>query len=252
MTESLEQVKTDRTAIISTSDNPMMALLEKVMTDPDLSVDKLEKFMDIQQKHEDREAEKRFNEALNSSQSGIELVFKNKHNSQTNSDYADYEAVNIVARPVYTKHGLSLAFTNFESKLEGHYGVRAELRHNAGYSKTYDANVPIDNKGIKGSVNKTATHAFGSSVSYGKRYLLVMIFNISTLVQDNDGNGPPVEFISDEQVEELERLIEDTGTSKIKFLKLGKIDTLHQISKHNFDGAKHTINESFRARQAKQ
>jgi hypothetical protein len=46
--------------------------------------------------------------------------------------------------------------------------------------------LPFDNSGSKNTVQ-----AIGSSVSYGKRYVLCMLLNISTGGEDNDGNGAP-------------------------------------------------------------
>jgi hypothetical protein len=44
--------------------------------------------------------------------------------------------------------------------------------------------------GPKGNQNKTATHGFGSTMSYGRRYLICLIFNITLTNEDQDGNQP--------------------------------------------------------------
>jgi hypothetical protein len=49
------------------------------------------------------------------------------------------------------------------------------LSHTAGHSRHYQADVPIDNTGPKGAQNKTMTHGFGSALSYGRRYLKLLI-----------------------------------------------------------------------------
>jgi hypothetical protein len=41
---------------------------------------------------------------------------------------------------------------------------------------------------MRGSPNKTAIHGFGSAMSYGRRYLLLLIFNLAMRHEDNDGN----------------------------------------------------------------
>ena len=60
--------------------------------------------------------------------------------------------------------------------------------HEAGHTKRYHVDLPIDSTGIKGSVNKTGVHANGSTYSYARRYLTMMIFNVVLTNEDNDGN----------------------------------------------------------------
>ena len=49
--------------------------------------------------------------------------------------------------------------------------------------------MPADGKGAQGRDVMTRTHATGSAVSYGRRYLLLMIFNIAVGGEDDDGNA---------------------------------------------------------------
>jgi hypothetical protein len=49
--------------------------------------------------------------------------------------------------------------------------------------------MPADGKGARGNDVMTKTHATGSAVSYGMRYLLKMIFNVSSGEADDDGNA---------------------------------------------------------------
>src|SRR5690606_25480341 len=100
--------------------------------------------------------------------------------------------------------------------------------------------IPVDGAGSQGRVNKTGTQAFGSTATYGRRYLLCMLFNIST-GDDNDGNAifnkQPPEFISDEQLQTIRRLIEETDTDTERFCNLGGIDALPDMLAVDFDAA---------------
>jgi hypothetical protein len=50
--------------------------------------------------------------------------------------------------------------------------------------------MPADGKGARGNDVMTKTHAAGSAMSYGMRYLLKLIFNVAVGVDlDDDGNG---------------------------------------------------------------
>ena len=54
--------------------------------------------------------------------------------------------------------------------------------------RQHHIDLPLDNVGTKGTVNKTGVQATGSTNAYGRRYLVLMIFNVSTEDEDNDGN----------------------------------------------------------------
>jgi hypothetical protein len=61
------------------------------------------------------------------------------------------------------------------------------VAHRDGYSREYSIDMPADGKGARGNDVMTKTHATGSATTYGRRYLLMMIFNLS--VEDDDGNA---------------------------------------------------------------
>ena len=65
----------------------------------------------------------------------------------------------------------------------------AFLSHERGYKRTFHIDMPADGKGAQGRDVMTRTHATGSAVSYGRRYLLLMIFNIAVGGEDDDGNA---------------------------------------------------------------
>jgi hypothetical protein len=67
--------------------------------------------------------------------------------------------------------------------------VICRVSHQNGHSRTYQIDMPADGKGAKGGDVMTKTHATGSAVSYGMRYLLKMIFNIAVSDKDDDGNA---------------------------------------------------------------
>ena len=68
----------------------------------------------------------------------------------------------------------------------------------------------ISGKGAKGGDVMTKTHAAGSAMTYGMRYLLKLIFNVAIGEEDNDGNDD-VERISEKQATDLKALIDEVG-----------------------------------------
>jgi hypothetical protein len=100
-------------------------------------------------------------------------------------------------------------------------------------------------KGAKGGETKTATHGFGSSMSYGRRYLTLLIFNISTT--DDDGNGA-TGAINDAQYAELDKLLNETKADLRKFLMFMGVDALWAVPASKFNQAKRAL-EAKRAQQ---
>lgn len=197
--------------------DPLISMIERVALDPSADINKLERMLEMKERMEAKAAEREFNDAFAQCQREIPTVLKNRRNQQTNSNYADLAAVEAAVMPTVNAHGFSMRFFPTASPLEGHYGVDCVVSHAGGHSETHHADVPSDGAGIKGTQNKTATHAFGSTMSYGRRYLLCMIWNIATA--DNDGNGSaPRKVITAEQFVELQALIAAAEADEGKFL----------------------------------
>jgi len=166
----------------------------------------LGQLLDVQERLWNREAEQAYNISMRNVQSKTPRVLKDKRNQQTNSNYSSLESLVAAIKPVYTDEGFSLEFDTDKSPIENHIRILCKCSHIGGYSRPFKLDLPVDATGIKGTINKTPTHASGSTLSYGRRYLTLMIFNVAT-GDDTDGNLPN-DPISEEQANDL---IERTG-----------------------------------------
>ena len=101
--------------------------------------------------------------------------------------YATYAQLDRAIRPIYSKHGLAVTFTTGERSTDASIEVVAYLMGH-GHSRRYTLLVPADGKGARGGDVMSRTHATASAISYGMRYLVVMIFNLS-IDRDDDGNA---------------------------------------------------------------
>ncbi len=190
--EKQEIQKTNETADLARVDPDSPAgIMMQLMSDGDggkFDVDGFGKMLEFQERHEANKARNVFASDFAFAQSDIAAVVKTKINPQTHSKYAGLDDVLETSKPVYTRHGFSVIF--YEGKADEAEDLRlcADVLHRAGHQKTYHLDVPLDGKGLKGNPNMTKIHGKASSLSYGRRYLLCMIWNIPT--QDDDGNGP--------------------------------------------------------------
>jgi hypothetical protein len=187
----LQKQDEPRGQVVAMNDSgALIAAIARAASDPNVDVEKMERLFAMHEKMQARQAEQAFSEAMKAAQADMPKVVKDRHNSQTNSDYATLDAINKAITPVYTRHGFSLTFDTEDSPLEGHVRVVCRVLHRDGHSASYSYDTPMDLTGIGGKVNKTPTHARGSAITYGRRYLVLMIFNLTTGAQeDDDGNG---------------------------------------------------------------
>lgn len=167
----------------------LMAVISRAATDPNCDVEKMERLYAMHERMQDRQAAEAFAIAMSQTQAAVRKAVKDRNNTQTKSDYATLESIDAATRPVYTANGFSLSFDTQDSPLAGHVRIVCHVMHSGGHTKSYTYDNPMDDKGIQGSVNKTPTHARGSAVTYGRRYLTLLIFNLSTGAHDDDGNG---------------------------------------------------------------
>lgn len=214
----------------------LITMIERVALNPQADIDKMERLLQMQERVMARQAEMAFHTAMADAQAEMEPVVKNAQNSETHSTYAKLNAIAKAIDPIIHKHGFSVSFGTADSPLEGHYRVTCKITRE-GHSEHYHADVPADLTGPKGAVNKTKTHAFGSTLSYGRRYLKLLAFDIAT--EDDDGNaaGKPVETIGEEQVAELRKLLEKTGTSEDALLGYYKVGSLELFPAEKYPGA---------------
>jgi hypothetical protein len=167
---------------------PTIMRLLMIAVQQGAGIDTIERLAALQEKMLARDAEQQFNEAMNSAQGEMQPIRANLENPQTRSKYASYAQLDNAVRPVYSKQGFALSFTTDDSPLQDHIRVVCFVSC-SGHVRTYRIDMPADGKGAKGGDVMTKTHAAGSAVSYGMRYLLKMIFNLAVASKDDDGNA---------------------------------------------------------------
>lgn len=224
-----------------TADNTatIISMIERASRDPAVDIDKLDRLIALHQRAERDWWRRQFNSAMTQAQREMGPIRTDAKNDQTKSRYATYAALDAALRPIYTDHGFGLSFntgrgTADEPLPEQHVRVICIVSHESGYEREYSIDMPADGKGARGNDVMTRTHAAGSAVSYGMRYLLKMIFNIA--IGDDDGNAAggrgaqgrrtapqndhadTGEVLSAQQVSHLQQLIVERGVAPAAFI----------------------------------
>jgi len=210
----------------------LLAVIQKAVTDPNTNVENLERLYELYEKDQKRQSEQAYAQAMAECQAEMPMIVRDAENDQTNSRYSKHEAICKAIKPIYTKHGFSLDFSEGKADKEDEIRTVCEISHKQGYSKTRYIDLPTDMTGIKGSVNKTRIHGKGSTFSYGRRYLTLMIFDLATY-DDNDANI--VERISEEQVNTIHSKITDNGLTLQAFLNWAKVKKVEDISVNAYE-----------------
>lgn len=224
----------------------ILNMIERMALSPEIDPERVERFMAMYERMEAQKAQKAFFAAFSAAQAEMPQVARDADNEQTKSKYARYETISDAIQPVITKHGFSMTYGEGDSPKENHLRITCTLMHEAGHAKEYHADIPLDMYGMKGNPNKTGTHAYGSTKSYGRRYLKLDIWDIAVKNEDDDGNAAGGEaepdVISAEQLATLRDLIDRSHADIAKFCEAYKITALPDLPASWFNAAVDALN----------
>lgn len=208
-----------------------LVLLQSAI-DRGLDPDKLGRLMDLAERWEANQAAKAFDNDMGNCQAELKDVRRDKQNTHTHSSYASYESLNSAIRPTYTKWGFSLSFSEEDCPIEGSMRLVVDVAHRGGCVRRKRLDIPLDGQGIKGNANMTPTQAKMSTISYARRGLAKMVFNLAETDEDNDGNSS---FATADQLKEINSLIDqfnELGKEQIdlpRFLAWLGVDALEKL-----------------------
>lgn len=173
----------ERTAVSIREADGFVAMIERIVANPDVPVDKLERLLAMNERILDRNAKAEFEAAFAEMQGELPEITERGRivvNGQTRSTYARFEDIIAEIRPILTKHGFAL---RHENKQEGEkLTVVGILSHRCGHSVRDEFIAEADNSGAKNDIQQV-----GSTRSYGQRYTTISLLNIVTRGADDDG-----------------------------------------------------------------
>ena len=228
MTE-LAKLKPAPPAVQPSNDGAViLTMIDKLLARPDVPVEKLEQMFALHQKVQAEAARRAYLYAFSKLQADLPAVAR-KGKGHNDKRYARFEDVIEALREPLCRHGFSLSFRTQQEP--GTIRVTGVLGHEAGHQETTDILLPADKSGSKNDVQ-----SWGSSISYGKRYVSLTLTGIAT--EDDDDGQKAQGVINDVQRDELTKLITETKTDIGKFLEIGGVESLSDIPAAQFEGAK--------------
>jgi hypothetical protein len=215
---STELQKVEPAAVAKASD--LLGVIAQAVTDPRMDVDKMERLLAMHEKIVFEQHRTAFFAAL--ARLAPKLPEIGKHGQSHHGNYARLEDIDRAIRPLLAEEGFALSFDS-QSVDGGKIRVICRLSHTEGHSETKQIDLPVDNSG-----SKNGAQAAISTVSYGRRSLTKMFFNLIEAGEDDDGNGGS-SAISEEQARDLNALMDEVKADRPRFLKYMGVEKTEDI-----------------------
>lgn len=171
-------------AVPMTADtSAMIGMIERVAANKDVDVGKLEQLLNLQERILEKQARSAFDAAMADMQAELPVILERGEiavGGVVRSKYAKFEDINEQVKPILKAHGFSISFR--PNTTNGKVTVVGILSHRLGHREQAEIELPVDTSGSKNPVQ-----AVGSSVQYGKRYVLEALLNLTSRGQDDDG-----------------------------------------------------------------
>jgi len=178
MAEQAELVPVEEGVPAPKTERSLVNLIDRVLERPDIDIDKIERFLDMQRQIEADQAERSYNEDFAAMQTELPAI--EKRGTSNNGKYAKWEDIQEAILPVTSRFGFAVTH---KTRVEGdRVIVTCIVRHRDGHQDQTELPLPLDTSGSKNNVQ-----AVGSSVSYGKRYTASALLGIRVDGEDDDG-----------------------------------------------------------------
>lgn len=195
----------------------MLSMIERIMTDPNASMERATQAFEFYQRVQAEAARKAYYEAKAAFKANAPAVVKDKDNKQYNSRYATIGNVVNTLNEALSKFGLDASWGFDQSE---RIKVTCTLRHTLGHSESVSLSGPPDTSGSKNPMQQIK-----STLTYLKLATFEGVTGIATKEGnvDDDGNSSgngvdPLATIDEKQQAEIKKLLADTGSDTGRFL----------------------------------
>ena len=181
-------------AVTEVPNGALLSFIERAAKDESFDVAKFETLLRVRRDEAHDHARRVFNQAMAICQSEMLPVLRSTANKGVGGKYAKLEDIDQQMRPIYTSHGFSVRFGSAPPPQPGWLRITCTVAHESGYFEENYLDSPVSNQGAQGGrMAMTPVQAVGSVVTYLRRYLLGMVFNIvqaDVVGEDDDGEAP--------------------------------------------------------------
>jgi len=207
----------------------ILSLIERMATNPDISPERVERFIAMHDGMEAKRAKLAFSNAIAQAKAKIaeQPIVKNAtgHNQKR---YADFSAYAKVVDPILASFGLTYRFRTTQGTA---ISVTCVLTGH-GHEEENTLTGPADASG-----SKNAIQAIGSTLTYLQRYTLVQALGLAASDDDDGAAAGAGELITDEQREQLLAVADEVGADIPKFCGFFKVPSIAALPAQHFGQA---------------
>lgn len=218
-----------RAVALEDSSDPLLHLISRAASDPNVDVEKFERLMAMGERREQLAAVRAFNNALADAKGEIPSIAKNRvvdftsQKGRTNYKHEDLAEICRTVDPILKRHGISYRWRSVQAG--GKLSVTCIVSHRDGYSENTTLESAEDHSG-----NKNPTQAIGSAATYLQRYTLKLALGLAASNDDDSKRATADALISPEDAEILAILITETEADLKWILKHHKIESISDMS----------------------
>jgi len=214
-------------------------------------LDKLERLLDLQIKHEQNEAKKAYHLAMSRFKLNPPEIDKDrKVQYSTDKGTVKYDhasLANVTEKIIKALGGQELSHGwKTEQGEGGLVTVECVITHSQGHSESNKLSAQPDLSG-----SKNAIQALGSTITYLERYTLLALTGLATHDQDDDGRASEQDFINEKQLSTITDMINNLNADEEKFCEVMGADSLAKIPSRDFNKAMKALKDKERALKEK-
>ena len=192
----------------------MIVMIMDAARDKSIDIDKLERLMAMQREMVLDQRKVAFMAAMAKIAPTMPRIKKNgmisyesRDGSKRETAYALLEDMDKIIRPIIGAEGLSQSYDT--KMVDGKVEVTCKLSHAEGHFETKSVTLPLDKSGAKNE-----TQAVKSTISYGRRILTEMFFNL--IEEGADTDGVDIAPLTDDEAKDLEIAAKDAYGADFK------------------------------------
>jgi len=221
----------------------LLAAIVGMARDPAVNIPALQALMAMQERLEERQAEREFNEAFIAMKPELPVIERDAKityeakGSKAGAAiaYATIENIDEQITPILQRFGFA---PSYSTRMEGERLITTcILRHRGGHKTATDGPpLPCDSSGGKNSIQ-----GWGSAMTYGRRYSLIDALNIRIKGKDDDGKLGGTKFVTTEQAAEIDTLLRETASNIPKFLEHYQVADVRNLTADDYVAAKNAL-----------
>lgn len=229
--------------------DPMVSMIERVVMDPNASIEKLEKMLEMRERLDAQAARKAFDNAISEAKAEIPPILKNRtvdftsQKGRTNYRHEDLAEIARTVDPILSRFGLSYRFRTAQNGNK--VIVTCVLSHREGHAEETSLESDADNSG-----NKNSIQAVGSAITFLQRYTLKVALGLSATTDDDGQKVDAGKTITADQYLHLRDMLEEAGADEVKFLAYLKLDRLDDLPLAKLSDAEALLSKKIAAKGA--